>query len=239
MRFVGLTAGLFVWVAAGAPAMAVPVLNSSFETPVLAAGASPGGSFTGWTSGVAGGGLLGADPTNFTAPDGNQVAYTGPGNGALIYQDTGIPVVAGDTYALSAYVGQLANIGNNLPLYDYRILVGWGGHDLATAHFLLGESGSYTTNGGFAGLIAPDSFALVQNGGVADAGASGNLLIFLDGGNANSFGVSGEALWDSVTLNDTSAGTVGTSVPKPASFLMLGTGLLGIAATRRRRKAKA
>ena len=224
--------------------MAIPVLNSSFESPVLAPGASQAGSFTGWTSGGPGGGLLGANPADFTAPHGVQVAYTGPGNGSLIYQDTGVQVIEGHIYALSAYVGQLENSRGNLPLYDYRILVGWGGHDLATTNFLLGESSAYTTNGGFAGLIGPSSFTLVQNGGIAGPGASGNLLIFLDGGNANSYGVSGEALWDLVQLTDTSVGTSGgptgpTLVPEPASLLILGTGLLGISASRRRRKGKA
>ena len=217
-----VTLGIAALFGFAATASALPVANPSFESPIVA----PGGSsttITGWTNGSPGGGVLGPDPTEFTAPNGSQVAFTGPGNGAIIYQDTGIPVTAGATYTLSAELGQLAQA--DPPLYEYRLLIGYGGHDLATTTVF--TPSGYISNGG----ILPGTFALVSNTGTAPAGASGDLLIFLEGGNFSPLGVSGRALWDSVTLSV-------ATIPEPGSLALLSAGLAGLAVTRRRKPAR-
>ena len=84
---------------------------------------------TGWQVGGVGGVYVpGQIPGTYgPAPSGSQIAYTGPGSGSVISQDVG-PVTPGGIYTLSVEVGQRLDF----PLFDYRLLLGFGGHDLAT-----------------------------------------------------------------------------------------------------------
>jgi hypothetical protein len=170
---------------------------------------------TGWQVGGVGGVFVpGQIPGTYgPAPSGSQIAYTGPGSGSVISQDVG-PVIPGGIYTLSVEVGQRLDF----PLFDYRLLLGFGGHDLATTTVFADASNP-------AGTPAPGTYSLARVTGVAPAGASGNVLVFLSGGNSGAFGTSGQAGWDSVSL----------FIPEPFSATILATGLFGLTLVRRRR----
>ena len=103
-----LAALVVLGTASASHAQNIPVQNFSFESPAV--GTNPG--FTtnvipGWTGGGgAGYGVqsLAAGPPLFPngIPDGAQYAYV---NAGYIFQDLGLPLTAGNTYTLTAYVG--------------------------------------------------------------------------------------------------------------------------------------
>jgi hypothetical protein len=103
-------------------------------------------------------------------------------------------------------------------LFDYRLLLGFGGHDVATTTVFADASNP-------AGTPAPGTYSLATVTGVAPKGASSDVLVFLSGGNSGAFGTSGQAGWDSVSL----------FIPEPFSATILATGLLGLTLVRRRR----
>jgi hypothetical protein len=214
-----LLAALGAVALAGSAAQAhfVPIVNPSFESPNFGS-TSPffsTGVITGWQVGGVGGVYVpGQIPGTFgAAPNGNQIAYTGPGNGSIIFQDVG-PVIPGGIYTLSVEVGQRLD----LPLFDNQLFLGFGGHDLATTTLFAASSNP-------AASPAPGTYALATVTGVAPAGASGDVLLFLEGGNSGAFGTSGQAGWDNVSL----------FIPEPFSAVLLATGLLGLTVVRRRR----
>ena len=210
-------------VIAGAPAAYaanVPVVNASFELPGV--NATPpfvtSGVIQGWQVGGVGGVWAPLHfPGTYTPPSGQQVGYTGPGSGSIIFQDVG-PVVPGADYTLSVEVGQRGDF----PLFDYRLLLGvWGpgGHDLATATVFAQASDG-------AGSPPPGSFIPVTLTGTDPTNLAGDLVIFLEGGNSAAFGTGGQAGWDNVALSV-------TTIPEPASLAAFWVGLLGLAGLRR------
>ncbi len=218
-RTTNLLAAMAAVALAGSAAQAhfVPIVNPSFESPDVST--SPflsAGVITGWQVGGVGGvyaprqipGTFGA------APNGNQIAYTGPGNGSIIFQDVG-PVTPGGIYTLSVEVGQRLDF----PLFDFRLLLGFGGHDLASSTFFAAAANPV-------GIPTPGTYALATVTGVAPINASGDLLVFLEGGNSGAFGAPGQAGWDSVSL----------FLPEPFSAVLLATGLLALTVVRSRRR---
>ena len=151
-----------------------------------------------------------------SAPQGSQVGFGGSQYGIL--QQTAGTVVGGAKYTLSADV--VAPF--NFPAFDYRMMLGFGGHDLATTTvFALGTP--VTTGAG--------TFALGSIIGVAPVGATGPLLVFLE--NSNSFGFGTSTGFDNVALS--------SSAPEPTTWALIiaGFGLMGAALRRRRATAAA
>jgi PEP-CTERM motif len=196
-----LSACLFGLFPIGANANTIFISNSGFEAPVVSA--TTYGSVPGWNAGNE----AGVSPTSaglFTAPQGNQVGFGGPQYGILI-QDVGA-VTGGATYTLSADV--VASLMQDA--YSYRLMIGYGGHDLATTNVFALTSGPVVLKG---------TFDLVSAMGIAPVGATGPLLIFLE--NSNAFGFGSYAGFDAVTLS--------SSVPEASTWAMMLLGFGGLA----------
>jgi hypothetical protein len=230
----------FAWagvLACGLAAIAVPatagvinynILNPSFEAPIVSPATTVSGGYyttaadpvpiAGWNIGSTTGNIGVWNPSkyapSYVAPDGNQVAYTGYGYG-IIYQDVGA-VIGGFTYTLSVDVGDRIGIAPG----QYRVMLGIGGHDLATTSV-------FASSGYDPVALTPGAFSDVMLTGVAPNGSTGDVMVFLEGGQ-DAFGFNGQTGWDSVKL---------TAVPEPITLSLFGVGLAG-AFVGRRRKSK-
>ncbi len=212
-------AGLAILSSASAQAGAVSIVNASFEDPVVATFNT--GPVTGFQIGLTGGVFNDAAGV-YIAPDGVQVGYAGNGNGVpgsnygVLFQYVGA-VTPGATYTLSVDVGR----SFNSPANDYRLLLGYGGHDLATANIFAVASNPV--------LVAPGTFSFASLTGTAPKTATGDLVFFLE--NSGAFGVATQTAFDTVSLM--------SNVPEPASWalMLLGFGGLGLALRSRRQVA--
>ena len=219
-KHTGLLFGMALTILAASSAHAAPVFvaNPSFESPFVATFNT--GPVTGWNVGLTGGVLRPTFGGYLVAPDGSQIGYSGDGNGipgsnyGILYQNVG-SVVANATYSLTVDVVQSLHSPGN----DWRILMGWGGHDLATTNVFASISNA---------PVLPGTFAPITLVGTAPAGASGPLLIFLE--NSGAFGVATQTGWDAVSLF--------SNVPEPAAWAMMLVGFGGLGAAMRLARRK-
>lgn len=214
-------ASLMALLSVSARAGPVAVGNSSFESPVVATFNT--GPITDFQIGDTGG-LFNNAAGVYTAPDGQQVGYAGQGNGVIGHNDGVLfqyvgPVTPLATYTLTVDVGRSLSS----PANDYRLLLGYGGHDESTATIFAAAVNPV--------LVAPGTFSFASLTGTAPAGASGNLVFFLE--NSGAFGVATQTAFDDVSLV--------SNVPEPATWAMLliGFGGLGAMARGSRRKQAA
>lgn len=195
----------------------VTIVNSSFESGVVS---SPwySNSATGWTI-VGTGGVLNPVSGGFggAAPDGRQVGWT-DGNSSLI-KDVG-PVSSDMNYFLSLFVGARTDVafGN-----QYQVILGYGGHDLATTH-VMGTLDSPV-------IPAAGTYAHLDLEAYAPIGASGELLIILRG-EKSSTGQSASQLWDDIHLSFSAVRPL-YHVPEISSFVLAVIGGMGLVAGRR------
>lgn len=102
-----------------------------------------------------------------------------------LFQDTGVAVMPGAGYSLSMLVGEQLSPG--APLIISRILIGYGGHDLATTT-VFADSGNIINT-----TIGRGMLGSVSATGKAPAGASGDLWVFLLSGSSGETGIGGTA----------------------------------------------
>jgi hypothetical protein len=190
--------------AACATADPITVLNPSFELPASPPGGFIVGNVTNWVASGASAFHPAIGSSVVSVPDGLQVGATGLAGGtASLFQDVGIPVVDGQTYQLSVFVGtRKEGFGSS-----WLIQLQAGGTTFAS------QSGTV--------LVGTGNFFLVSLQGVGSG--SGDLGIRLSDN-----GVTGgtQTLWDEVQLQ--TLNPVGT-VPEPSTFVLLVVGIAGMA----------
>ena len=213
-RTIGVFVGALV-LAIATQAAALTVINPGFEDPSQSDGGfTIGGIITGWSA-VPDAGVF--DPTAaqvLVVPEGKQVGYS---NGGPIFQILSDVLTANTDYALA--VDALRRIdgccGN--PIFTIELLAG--------TTVLDSESLDYT-------LLAPGAIVtLVANFSTGDAhpdlGQALAIRLTSEGAQSD---------FDNVRLE--AREQTPTGVPEPASMLVLGSGLVGLAASMVRKRRK-
>lgn len=216
-------------------AIPVPVDNNSFENPSLTGG-SPPGNYTlvappDWALTTVGGGSSGGvwNPLpSISGQDGNNVAWIVDngilGQWLMATSPSGSnPLAANTTYMLTADVASR----NDLPGGTYQLAL--------VAGDPLGNTGPSAH-----GKILYESDPLTPSATLTQEKISYTVLASDLGGGYNTLGIWLVAnqpgtpntiiLFDNVSVNATAA------VPEPMTLLLLGSGLVGLAAMRRRIK---
>jgi hypothetical protein len=146
-------------------------------------------------------------------PDGVQTAFN---NGGLITQTLGSTYVANTTYTFAGFVGQRLDV----PLPSF-------GLDLYAGNVLLTPGFSSVAPGAGKFAAVSITFNTSSNPSVIGQPITIGLAAVANGGQVN---------FDALTLNATSNGP--TAAPEPATLVIMGSGLLGIALLRRRSQAR-
>lgn len=225
--------GTLAFAATTANAASIVITNHSFED----------GNLTGWTN-------PGANVTDLTVTLPVDANYAGSTSGDLpstadgdfaatltlggdygyIRQDTGVTIVAGETYTLTVAVGARTDTGLPVITAPGNILLrlghGTGGLGYITTYEETQLVGSAEQAAG--GLVAGGFFDMTASftAGAADAGQVLSILIGAAKGASSDAG--GTYDFDNVRLTDTAA------VPEPSTTALLGLG--GLALILRRRK---
>ena len=189
----------------------IPIVNASFEDPVVADGAAHTGPFEGWTLDAGAWAIWNPEPANFSAvPDGDN-AFILTNNGGTISQTLGATFGEGLEYDLSAYIGVRADEADGYT-ENFRIGLYRGGTELASVSGNLDD----TMRNTWVQYGTPTYTATA-----ADAGQPIRIVISNPGG-----GGSWQFSVDDVQL---------TAVPEPSTLLLAALGLIGLAGIGRRR----
>jgi hypothetical protein len=197
--------GLMLLVGTEVSAAPIPITNPGFEDPAMPDGAFTVGTITGWVVGT------GAEQGVFNpttgqipvVPEGSQVGYS---NGGSITQALSANLTANTQYNLSVQVGHRSECCGE-PTFTIELLAGATTLTSAPINYVL-----LTPGAPFITLNAP-YFA-----SPADAHLGEQLSIRLSSSGPQSD-------FDNVILD---ASTVGTRVPEPSTFLLLGSGVLAL-----------
>jgi len=214
MRLGGcLLAGLFV-VVSGSWAGTVPITigNYSFESPTCTASVPSCGAPTSWTASASGVNAY-LPPTgawDVPVPNGSQIAAI---NNGYLSQVLAADVLADTTYTLSVWVSERSNPSNSFQptielLGGSTVLMTMNTSNSGGALPTRNSDGTYTWVDWTMSFTTPDSAAYIGQ----------PLEIYLGSPGP-------QADFDAVSLDQ--------SVPEPAMFMFVGTGLLGLLARRR------
>jgi hypothetical protein len=243
-----LTAGL----ATSLSASSITIVNPGFESDVLSC--PPSGTcginqaITGWTGST-------ADPNGFAdgynaagtfgvykpssvqypggIPGGLNVAYvTGTTYSASISQVLGATLLANDTYTTTVDIGQRVDLtGHAAGCNGLSAALEAGGVVLASTDPFTQSCNLIEPAGNPIGSFVQVSFS--YNSGASPAQLGAPLEIVLTSFGSGSQNNQGEVDFDNVTLSDTRSS--GSPTPEPASIVLIGSGLIALAAVRARR----
>lgn len=199
-------------------ATALAITNPGFENPqvpgiingVAAGWAVSNGNAGTWNT-TPGGGFFN------TIPEGDQILFAGFGAPVDVSQTLVDTVQADTTYTLSFFLGQRLD----MPLSVYSVSLEANGTTV-----LMSDTGGSTTPGNFV------QRTITFDSGASPVTAGQTLGIFISATGFDPLGVPGQAEFDSFSL-DASPTSGGSSVPEPATFLMIGTGMTAVMLNRR------
>lgn len=164
-----------------------------------------------WEPNTGAGGVIGSVPV------GSYVGFAGGGGGNSIAQDTGTTVQLGSTYTLQVNVG-------------WRTDLGWNAPDIALETCTSSYSGCSVLAEQAATQPTQGSWSTDTLVWAANADAGDELYVFLLNNGPPPAGGGEQADFNDVLLGM----NPGSTSPEPASMALIGLGLCGIAALRRR-----
>jgi len=206
----------FLLLCPGAFASPVTVENWSFESSSVTDPGAWSYGIEGWAhdGGDAFGGIwVPSSGYTMDVPDGNSIGFLSEGS---IWQETNHQIEANTTITLSLDIGNRDLEGYGLPEeYDVRLMAYEG-----TESTILANSSSLAPG---VGLF--ETLTLSYNPLLGDVGKNLGIQIWSGGSQLN---------FDNVVL--TNDAIANHAVPEPATMLLLGTGLLGLAGYGRKKK---
>jgi hypothetical protein len=224
MVLVACIGAMVAW-GVGTPAVAqvnIPIVNFSFEDPVVANNVFTVSGIPGWTNTGVSGVWRPVTPASFfdlPLPDGNQIGYT---NSTAVAQALGATLEQG-SYALTAA------IGNRRDGFEGDVsLQLWAGGTVATGNVTGGTlltSAILTVNQQVNGSFVDLTANYAANAGDPSLGQTLTIRIEKLNGTQIDF--------DNIRL--VLRGRGNAAAPEPTSLALWGVGLLGVAVLRRRR----
>ena len=206
----------FLFLCPSAYASPVTVDNWSFTSPTVTSPNAWEYGIAGWEhDGGAGFGGVWIPSSGYTmpVPDGNSIGFLSEGS---IWQETGHAIEANTTITLRVDIGNRDLEGYGLPeVYDVSLMAYEG-----TESTILASSGALIPG---VGLF--ETLKLSYNPLLGDVGKNLGIKIFSGGSQLN---------FDNLRVSNDSLNA--NAVPEPASMLLLGIGLLGLAGYGRKKK---